>query len=219
MSADESLPSNMIATLRIDLLGSDPPIWREIEVPTSMTLKQLHAVVQAAMGWEDAHLWEFAVGRERTGSSRAAKLTLQALLRPRTMKLSYIYDFGDCWEHQLTLTKPRAADPGSAYPRYLGGEQAAPPEDCGGIPGFYAQLEILAIPNTQSITTSKIGSAASIQTASTNSTSRSGSPVSQTAPHNADQNQAAVISRRLLRKPSYLISCSHWSPSGAASTS
>jgi hypothetical protein len=146
MSADDSLPSNMIATLRIDLLGSDPPIWREIEVPTSMTLKQLHAVVQAAMGWEDAHLWEFAVGRERIGSSRAAKLTLQALLRPRTTKLSYIYDFGDCWEHLLTLTKPRAADPGSAYPRYLAGEQAAPPEDCGGIAGFYAQLEILADP-------------------------------------------------------------------------
>ena len=33
-----------------------------------MTLKQLHAVVQAAMGWEDPHLWEFAVGRECIGS-------------------------------------------------------------------------------------------------------------------------------------------------------
>jgi hypothetical protein len=75
---------------RVDLLDSDPPIWREIEVPAAMTLKQLHAVVQAAMGWEEAHLWEFAVGRERIASSRAAKLTLQALLRPRTTKLTYI---------------------------------------------------------------------------------------------------------------------------------
>jgi Plasmid pRiA4b ORF-3-like protein len=33
-----------------------------------------------------------------------------------------------------------------AYPRYITGEHAAPPEDCGGIPGFYAQLEISAIP-------------------------------------------------------------------------
>jgi hypothetical protein len=146
MSADDSLPADTIATLRIDLLDSEPPIWREIEVPVAMTLKQLHAVVQAAMGWEDAHLWEFAVSRERIGSSRAAKLTLQALLRPRTTKLTYIYDFGDCWEHQLTLTKPRAADPSLAYPRYVAGEHAAPPEDCGGIPGFYAQLEILADP-------------------------------------------------------------------------
>ena len=147
MSADDSLPPDTIVTLRIDLLDSDPPIWREIEVPVAMTLKQLHAVVQAAMGWEDAHLWEFTVGRERIGSSsRAAKLTLQAVIRPRTTKLTYLYDFGDCWEHRLTLTKPRAADPSLAYPRYLAGEQAAPPEDCGGIPGFYAQLEILADP-------------------------------------------------------------------------
>ena len=146
MSADDSVPADTIATLRIDLLGSDPPIWRELEVPIAMTLKQLHAVVQAAMGWENAHLWEFAVGGERIGSSRATKLTLQALLQPRTTKLTYIYDFGDCWEHQLILTRPRAADPSLGYPRYLAGEHAAPPEDCGGIPGFYSQLEILADP-------------------------------------------------------------------------
>jgi hypothetical protein len=95
---------------------------------------------------EDAHLWGFAVDHERIGSSRAAKLTLHSLLRPRTTKLTHIYDFGDGWQHQLTLTKPRAADPNLAYSRYITGEHAAPPEDCGGIPGFYAQLEISAIP-------------------------------------------------------------------------
>ena len=57
MSADDNVPADTIATLRIDLLDSDPPIWREIEVPVAMTLRQLHTVVQAAMGWEDAHLW------------------------------------------------------------------------------------------------------------------------------------------------------------------
>lgn len=147
MSAEESAPPDTIATLRIELLDSDPSIWREIEVPVAMTLKQLHSVIQAVMQWEDAHLWEFAIGRERIGGSRAAKMTLQELLRPRTTKLTYTYDFGDCWEHQLTLTKSRAADPSLAYPRYIAGEHSAPPEDCGGIPGFYAQLEILTDPN------------------------------------------------------------------------
>jgi hypothetical protein len=33
-----------------------------------------------------------------------------------------------------------------AYPRYIAGAHAAPPEECGGIPGFYAQLEILDDP-------------------------------------------------------------------------
>jgi len=74
-------------------------------------------------------------------------LALQDLLRPRVTKLGYTYDMRDCWEHQLTLTKPRLADPALTYPRYIAGENPAPPEDCGGIPGFYAQLEALADPN------------------------------------------------------------------------
>jgi hypothetical protein len=147
MNAADNPAPETIATLRIDLLDSDPPIWREVEVPTATTLKQLHAIVQAAMGWEDAHLWEFTIGREAISGSRAARVTLQDLLRPRVTRLGYTYDMGDCWEHQLTLTKPRPADPALAYPRYIVGENPAPPEDCGGIPGFYAQLEALADPN------------------------------------------------------------------------
>lgn len=111
MSAEDTPQSETVATLRIELIDSDPPIWREIEVPVAITLKQLHAIIQAALEWEDAHLWEFTVGRERIGSSRAARLTVQDLLRPRVTKLGYTYDMGDCWEHQLTLSKPRAADP------------------------------------------------------------------------------------------------------------
>ena len=66
MSAEDSVLPDTIATLRIDLLDSDPPIWREIEVPVSMTLKELHAVVQAAMESEDAHL---LISPERSGSA------------------------------------------------------------------------------------------------------------------------------------------------------
>ena len=96
MSTEDKRQTETVATLRIDLIDSDPPIWREIEVPVAMTLKQLHGIIQAAMDWEDAHLWEFTLGRERIGSSRAARLTLQDLLRPRTTRLDYTYDMGDC---------------------------------------------------------------------------------------------------------------------------
>jgi hypothetical protein len=50
-----------IATLRIELKDSDPLIWRELEVPTSITLKVLHEIVQTAMGWLDYHLWEMVI--------------------------------------------------------------------------------------------------------------------------------------------------------------
>lgn len=45
-----------IATLRIDLKDTDPAIWRQVEVATSITLEVLHDIIQAAMGWFDCHL-------------------------------------------------------------------------------------------------------------------------------------------------------------------
>ena len=48
-----------IAILRIELEDIEPLIWRRIAVPTSLNLKALHNVIQAAMGWLDCHLWEF----------------------------------------------------------------------------------------------------------------------------------------------------------------
>ena len=56
-----------IATLRIELKDSDPPIWRMVEVPTSITLKVLHDIVQVTMGWMDYHLWELVIAGQRYG--------------------------------------------------------------------------------------------------------------------------------------------------------
>src|SRR5262249_10587129 len=54
---------NEIATVRIELRHSDPLIWRQVEVPTSITLKVLHDIIQAVMGWFDYHLWQFTIGK------------------------------------------------------------------------------------------------------------------------------------------------------------
>jgi hypothetical protein len=155
-SAADSL--HEIATLRIELLDTDPAIWRQVEVPTSMTLKGLHDVVQAAMGWYNRHLWELRQGKQRYGQPipgddwggaptiKADKVRLREILKPRKTVLTYTYDFGDCWEHRLTLTDVRQGDRELEYPRYIAGERAAPPEDCGGVPGFYDALEALADP-------------------------------------------------------------------------
>jgi hypothetical protein len=47
---------------------------------------------------------------------------------------------------RLTFSDIRPGDPEAEYPRYLAGERCAPPEDCGGLPGFYGALEVLADP-------------------------------------------------------------------------
>src|SRR3978361_244274 len=58
-SAAESF--NQICTVRIELLDTDPLIWREVEVPTSITLKVLHDIFQITMGCLDTPLWEFKI--------------------------------------------------------------------------------------------------------------------------------------------------------------
>jgi Plasmid pRiA4b ORF-3-like protein len=150
--------SDEIATVRIELVDTDPMIWREVEVPTCISLKTLHAVIQAAFGWKSYHLWEFSLGEHRYGPPSdddwrdeplvdAGKIRLADLIGPRKTKIDYMYDFGDSWEHRLTISNVRAADPLLAYPRYIGGEHNGPPEDCGGIPGFYDKLDALADPD------------------------------------------------------------------------
>ena len=64
-TASESF--NEIATVRIELRHTDPLIWRQVEAPTSITLKVLHDIIQAVMGWFDYHLWEFTIGKQRYG--------------------------------------------------------------------------------------------------------------------------------------------------------
>jgi hypothetical protein len=148
---------NEIATVRIELKDSNPVIWRQVEVPTSITLKILHDIIQAAMGWFDQHLWEFTIAKRRYGLPMdedwgteprmdASKVRLRDLLAARKTAIDYIYDFGDCWEHRLTVTNIRAGDPNLSYPRYIAGERNGPPEDCGGIPGFYDTLDAAANP-------------------------------------------------------------------------
>ncbi len=76
----------------------------------------------------------------------AGRVRPRDVLGPRKTVIDYTYDFGDCWEHRLTVTNVRAGEPGISYPRYIGGERNGPPEDCGGIAGFYGLLEALADP-------------------------------------------------------------------------
>lgn len=146
-----------IASLRIGLKDSDPPIWRVVEVPTSITLKVLHDIIQAAMGWLDYHLWELIIDGQTYGLPMddvsdaaprkvATRTRLRDVLAPGTIRIDYTYDFGDNWEHSLIVSDVRSGDTGTAYPRLIEGERNCPPEDSGGLPGFYEMLEARADP-------------------------------------------------------------------------
>ncbi|GJE03657.1 plasmid pRiA4b ORF-3 family protein [Methylobacterium isbiliense] len=148
-----------IARLKIELDDWQPAIWRRVEVPLTASLRAVHDVIQAAMPFEDYHLFEFRVDgqrfaipdpewdslRDRTTSAKTTKLG--ALIDRGITELTYTYDFGDDWRHTITIEATAAADPATDYPRYLDGARSAPPEDVGGIPGFELFLEAIADPN------------------------------------------------------------------------
>jgi hypothetical protein len=152
--------SDAIVRLKITLADTEPPIWRRIEVPAGMTLKELHAVIQAAMGWDDAHLYQFHVGRETIagpgmggggfGLPRAigaGSIRLDDLAARGVKRFAYVYDMGDSWEHKLQIEKLLATDPAARCPRLIDGAGRCPPEDVGGLPGFYEFLDAIADPN------------------------------------------------------------------------
>ena len=142
-----------VHTIKVTLTGSQPPIWRRLQVPSAITLRALHDVLQAAFGWEDYHMWVFDTPLGRYGipdrdleiSNAAAKKLGHVAPRPKD-RLSYTYDFGDDWEHTILTEAITAPEPGIAYPRCLTGRRAGPPEDCGGIGGYDYLVEILTDP-------------------------------------------------------------------------
>ena len=145
-----------IAILRIELEDIKPLIWRRVGVRTSMTLKAVHDVIQTIMGWLDCHLWELAANGRRYSMlvpndadwneriTNVAKTKLSALLASGVREIGYVYDMGDNWQHRIIVEKLKAAEPGALYPQFLGGERRCPPEDCGGIPGYYEFLNNIA---------------------------------------------------------------------------
>ena len=148
--------STDIAVLRIELEDIKPLIWRRVAVPTSMNLKTLHSVIQAAMGWLDCHLWQFETKRRKYSLlipndpdwneriTDAAATTLSALVANGVKEMEYVYDMGDNWQHRIIVEMLTPAEPGKQYPQFLGGERRCPPEDCGGFPGYYEFLDNIA---------------------------------------------------------------------------
>ena len=151
---------NTVYQFKITLLGSKPLIWRRIQFAYS-TLDKLHEHIQTAMGWTNSHLHHFRIGKQLYGDPmlmeedmgqldyKDSTCTKISRLLPKIGKrfsFTYEYDFGDCWEHEILFEGCPKKEPGKKYPLCLEGERACPPEDVGGIYGFYDFLEALSDP-------------------------------------------------------------------------
>ncbi len=109
------------------------------------------------MGWTSSHLHQFTFG-ETVYSDPGFDLdefeddpkifderqaTLQKIGTKLKSVLVYEYDFGDSWDHFITVEKILPTDPAVApCAECLDGARACPPENCGGVCGCADLLKI-----------------------------------------------------------------------------
>ncbi|MCP4115812.1 MAG: plasmid pRiA4b ORF-3 family protein [Desulfobacteraceae bacterium] len=143
--------SKSLYQIKVTLVGSKPPIWRRLIVKDNIRLDQLHSVLQVTMGWFDYHLHQYRVGRSYIGIpdpdfgndvTDERKVCLQDIVFNPKDNFVYEYDFGDGWEHKIVLEKILTLD-FSESPVVIKGKKSCPPEDCGGIGGYYDFLDAI----------------------------------------------------------------------------
>lgn len=149
--------------LKITIKDSRPPIWRRLLLPSTATFWELHIAIQDSFSWEDYHLHEFFIGSawdrnavrinipnpendffgEEKEPLDESKTLLHEFLSEQQPKITYVYDFGDNWEHQTVLEKILPFDLSAVYPQVVAGKRTCPWEDSGGIGGYEQKIEIL----------------------------------------------------------------------------
>ncbi|MGD0560817.1 MAG: plasmid pRiA4b ORF-3 family protein [Streptosporangiaceae bacterium] len=121
----ESLSVNQCLRLKVSLAGWRPPIWRIVLIPATASLAALHRVIQVLYGWDGDHLHAFRVRRTTTYSDPSFRLEearseydmrVLAALDAGDGKISYEYDFGTSWNHEIVLQKRVPREPGAIYP-------------------------------------------------------------------------------------------------------
>jgi hypothetical protein len=140
----EPEPGDAVLQILVELSGvGGPRVWRRLLVPAAIPLDRLHPVIQMHVFTIDGVQYGRPDGELGFRDERAA--TLGALLKPGA-DCVYTYDFGDSWEHLITVEQFQTASAGLHYPHCVDGSGACPPEDCGGAPGYSDLKVILADP-------------------------------------------------------------------------
>lgn len=141
----------MIYEIKITLNNVGVPVWRKIQIDGKSTFEDLHKILQIAFDWVDYHLHTFIVDRvdgkrvwrteimpELSKSDEMyfnnekydeAEEYIEDWFIKNNDKITYIYDFGDDWQHEIIFIKKLKKDEGVQYPVCVGAKNIAPDED------------------------------------------------------------------------------------------
>ena len=147
-----------IVRLSITLLYVEPKVARRMDVPADTRLGDLHLYIQAAMGWENCHLWGFDARRyERCAhwslddlgdGPDATLLDVIAFLQGK-QEFTYVYDYGDSWTHRIRIGKLQPERDDRHYPYLVSGTGRCPLEDIGGSWGYAEFLRAFDDPDSE----------------------------------------------------------------------
>lgn len=130
-----ALENESILQLKISVKGAKPPVWRRVQLASSLNLVQLHDIIQILFNLEGYHLHGFIYGQDMIDENREAVIKIGNLLRVEKQKIQYEYDFGDSWQFVIELEKRlESAVPGATPPvQIITGKRGGLYEDIGGV--------------------------------------------------------------------------------------
>ncbi len=134
-----TIPTPETYHLHVELLDSDPPIWRQVSLPGDVSLEMLHQVLAAVMGWTGAADYVFKGQGRVLGDGQ--ERSLSTLLTQPDDTLIYIYAPAQGWLHKVTLEAIAAVD--HPLPHCIAGERQCPPEFCNGVWDYIDLLDRL----------------------------------------------------------------------------
>ncbi len=134
-------------------------VFRRIKVPSNLWLGNLGKILITAFGWAGYHLSQFTKGgvdytsKENIeesfdfGYQRSIDemtVTVEDVLPQKGSTISFEYDFGDGWIHNVRVTSVSDEPLKDEDICVTSGKGACPPEDVGGVWGYSQMLDILS---------------------------------------------------------------------------
>jgi hypothetical protein len=138
-------------SLKMEVLGTKPGIWRRVSLPADVSFFDLHCAVQDSFGWLDVgeHRFEVreageveVVFKRKPAEGEFDEVTspVSELVLNGVSQVHYVYGTDEIWDHLIQIEGAAEASR-DAIPKMEGGEGLCPPEGVGGPEGFRKFLE------------------------------------------------------------------------------
>jgi Plasmid pRiA4b ORF-3-like protein len=118
-------------------------VYRTIQIRGDQTLEDLHHAIFHAFDREEEHLYEFQMGKgpkDRRGpiyglldtgadnEGWVTETTIDSLRLKVGRSFGYLFDFGDCWQHQINVEAVEDTVPKGSFPRVTKRVGESPPQ-------------------------------------------------------------------------------------------